>query len=278
MKKLTIGMCTYDDYDGVYFTIQAIRLYHAEVIDHIEFIIIDNNPDSEAGRATRDFVKSITQPTQYIPFSEYSSTSLRNLIFKHSKTPYTLCIDCHVLLIPESIEKLIEYYDKGLDGGNLLQGPLIYDDCKHVSTHFNDAWGSYMEGQWATDSRYIDSRTEPFEIPAQGLGLFTCRTNNWLGFNEHFRGFGGEEVYIHDKYRKAGKKTICLPFLGWMHRFTRINGTRYRNDLLDRYRNYYIGYTELGKDTTILDEIFKDIGTSDQRQKIKDEVKILVHY
>jgi hypothetical protein len=63
-----------------------------------------------------------------------------------------------------------------------------------------------------------------------------------------------------------------------MHRFTRINGTRYRNDLLDRYRNYYIGYTELGKDTAILDNIFKDTGTTDQRQKIKDEVKKLFYH
>ena len=26
--KLTVGMTTYDDYDGVYFTLQALRLYH----------------------------------------------------------------------------------------------------------------------------------------------------------------------------------------------------------------------------------------------------------
>jgi hypothetical protein len=25
---LSIGMATYDDYDGVYFSVQAIRLYH----------------------------------------------------------------------------------------------------------------------------------------------------------------------------------------------------------------------------------------------------------
>lgn len=278
MKKLTIGMCVYDDYDGVYFTIQSIRMYHKEILDNVEFIIVDNNPDSDSGRATKTFINSITQPVQYIPFTEYSSTSIKNLIFKNSRTPYTLCIDCHVLLAPGSLSKLLNYYDENLDNGNLLQGPLLYDDCRHVSTHFNKTWGSYMEGQWATDPRYINDESEPFEIPAQGMGLFSCRTDCWLGYNKNFRGFGGEEVYIHDKYKKAGKVTMCLPFLGWMHRFTRIGGTRYRNDLLDRYRNYYIGYVELNKDTSVLEEVFKNVGTSEQRQKIRDEVEMLIRH
>ena len=35
-QKLCIGMATYDDYDGVYFSVQAIRLYHPEVLDQLE--------------------------------------------------------------------------------------------------------------------------------------------------------------------------------------------------------------------------------------------------
>ncbi len=27
-KLLTIGMSTYDDFDGVYFTLQSLRMYH----------------------------------------------------------------------------------------------------------------------------------------------------------------------------------------------------------------------------------------------------------
>ena len=41
MKKLTVGMATHDDFNGVYFTIQSIRLFHKEVLDDIEFVIID---------------------------------------------------------------------------------------------------------------------------------------------------------------------------------------------------------------------------------------------
>jgi hypothetical protein len=53
-SKLTIGMATYDDYDGVYFTLQAIRLYHPEIINDVEFIIIDNNPDGPCAQALKE--------------------------------------------------------------------------------------------------------------------------------------------------------------------------------------------------------------------------------
>ena len=88
------------------------------------------------------------------------------------------------------------------------------------------------------------------------MGLFSCRKSSWLGFNKEFRGFGGEEGYIHEKYRKNGKKALCLPFLRWLHRFGRPSGVPYTNDLKDRFRNYMIGFVELGLDTTELKNHF----------------------
>ena len=40
-KKLTVGMATYDDYQGVFWTVQALRMYHAEVMDQVEIIVIE---------------------------------------------------------------------------------------------------------------------------------------------------------------------------------------------------------------------------------------------
>ena len=113
-----------------------------------------------------------------------------------------------------------------------------------------------MWGTWDTDDRGKDVNGDSFEIPAQGMGLFSCRKDYWLGFNKEFRGFGGEEGYIHEKYRKFGKKTLCLPFLRWNHRFARPNGVTYPNILEDRFMNYYIGFRELGLDTRELIEHF----------------------
>ena len=38
---LTIGMATFDDYHGVYFSIQALRMYHREIMNETEILIID---------------------------------------------------------------------------------------------------------------------------------------------------------------------------------------------------------------------------------------------
>ncbi len=40
MVALTIGMATYKDFDGVYFTLQALRLY--QDVRDTEFLVIDN--------------------------------------------------------------------------------------------------------------------------------------------------------------------------------------------------------------------------------------------
>jgi len=259
MRKLTIGMATHDDYDGLYFTIQNIRMNHPEILDDIEFVIIDNNPTSNHGKCVQNFTTRIKEPLQYLPFTKYKSTTIKNKVFELADTPYVLCIDSHVLVESGAIRKLIDFYDSGKDFGNLLQGPLVYDDLENISTHFDLKWSGYMWGQWGTDPRGLDKNADPFEIPAQGMGLFSCRKDSWVGFNKEFRGFGGEEGYIHEKFRKIGKKTLCLPFLRWLHRFDRPNGISYPNDLKERYQNYLIGFTELGLDTDELDEHFKEV-------------------
>jgi hypothetical protein len=259
MKKLTIGMATHDDYDGLYFTIQNIRMFHPEILEDIEFVIIDNNPNSNHGISNRKLLEWIKEPVQYLPFTKYKSTSVKNKVFDLADTPYVLCLDSHVLVHPGSLKRLIMFYEAGLDDGNLLQGPLVYDDMKSISTHFDLIWDGYMWGKWGTDPRGINIYDEPFEIPAQGMGLFSCRKDSWLGYNKDFRGFGGEEGYIHEKYRKHGKKTLCLPFLRWLHRFERPNGITYPNILSERYNNYLIGFEELGLDTSQLKEHFKGV-------------------
>lgn len=246
MRKLTIGMAVHDDLDGLYFTIQAIRMFHKEVLNDVEFVVIDNNPAGAHSKCIRDFIDWIEEPVQYLPFTNYNSTIVRNKIFDLADTPYVLSIDSHVLIEPGAIKKLIEFYENNKDNGNLLQGPLIYDNLRGISTHFDLVWQSNMWGVWGNDQRGEDPNGPPFEIPAQGLGLFSCRKDSWLGFNKEFRGFGGEEGYIHEKYRKNGKTTMCLPFLRWNHRFYRPSGVSYPNDLSQRFKNYLIGFKELG--------------------------------
>jgi hypothetical protein len=273
VTKLTIGTTVYDDYDGLYFTIQSIRLNNPEILNRIEFVIINNNPLSTSGKEIRRMLDWIEEPVTYLEFSKYNTPFLKGRVFDLAETEYVLVLDCHVLLDPGCLTKLLNFYDQKKDKGNLLQGPLIYDNLTGIATHYDlSKWGSHMWGVWATDKRGLDKNAEPFEIPAQGMGLFSCRKSSWLGFNKAFRGFGGEEGYIHEKYRNYGRKTLCLPFLRWLHRFGRPNGPTFKPNIKDKFRNYMIGFRETGKDTAEVIEQFKGVISKEYIQTVEQEL------
>lgn len=258
MKKLTIGMAAYDDFDGVFFTCQSLRLHHKEVIDQVQIIVIDGNPTSEHGKATKHFCNGTNGKVKYVEApNAYGTAQTKQLVFENADTPYVMCIDCHVLLDAGSVAKLLEYIEN--DDGNLLQGPMLYDDLISISTHMDQVWRGGMLGIWGTDERGTKADLPPFEIAAQGMGLFACRKDSWVGFNPKFKGFGGEECYIHEKFKQRGKKTICLPFLRWSHRFGRPSGIPYKCYWEDRIFNYFIGHMELGLDIQPVFDHFNSI-------------------
>ena len=246
--SLTIGMATYDDYDGVYFSIQSLRLNNPDLARDIEFLVIDNHPDGPCGDALKDLEK-ISPSYRYVPFTGQTGTAIRDLVFSEARGEFVLCMDCHVLLAPGVLERLLDFLKANPGSSDLYQGPMIYDRLDSFSTHFDPAWRGGMYGTWGTDDRAKDPDAEPFEIPMQGLGLFVCRREAWPGFNLKFHGFGGEEGYIHEKIRQRGGRTLCLPFLRWLHRFPRPMGIPYKLRWEDRIRNYMIGFRELGLDT-----------------------------
>lgn len=253
MSDFTVGMLTYDDFDGVYFSIQSLRLHHPEVADRLRFVIVDNNPSSAHGKAVEGFSKWVKQPIKYVTHTSRSSTSLRNLVFDHADTENVLCIDCHVLLAPGSLQALISHMEANRNG-DLIQGPMLMDNLGSAMTHMEPVWRDGMFGTWAEDNRA--KAGDPFDIPSMGLGAFACRKDSWLRFNEKFRGFGGEEGYIHDKFRAHGRRTICLPQFQWLHRFQRPAGVPYSLKWEDRVFNYCLGKLELGQDVAPVIEHF----------------------
>ena len=119
----------------------------------------------------------------------------------------------------------------------------------------------------------LGSYEAPFEVFAQGLGLFLTRKNAWLGFNEHAKGFGGEECVIHEKYRQAERTTWCLPFLRWIHRFSRPRGVPYPLALEHRIHNYFIAFKELGLDVQPIIDHFKEIAPGANSQAILNDLE-----
>jgi hypothetical protein len=248
-------MATYEDYDGVAFTLQSLRL--GNDLSRVELIVIDNSPDTAHGKETAKIARSCG--ATYIPMPENTGTTQpRNRIFQEARGDAVMCMDSHVLLRPNTVDKLIAFYRANPDTGDIYSGPLLHDDLANLATHFEPVWSGGMWGRWGHDPRATDELGPAFEIWGQGLGLFTCRRQAWLGFNEHFRAFGGEEGYIHEKFRQAGHKAICLPWLRWWHRFGRPGGVKYPISNWNKVRNYVLGFQELGLALDPIHEHFVD--------------------
>jgi hypothetical protein len=313
-------MATFDDFNGVYFTIEGIRSQYD--CKDVEFLIVDNNPGSQDGKMTATFAEKIG--AKYIPFNDIKGTTQsRNLVFSAAQGEFVACMDSHIFFADynerlgngkgarlDILPRLLDFFKANRDTQDLYSGPIIMDDLRGFATHFDDHWRGQMWGTWASAYRcsckspitfsvnppasqkdncayrllapgynpvtlcggcgqrlptnvpYVGHEPalqqmgfhrlaanpldEPFEVPGQGLGFFASRKDAWLGFNKHFRGFGGEEMYIHEKYRQAGRKTICLPFLRWGHRFGRARPAGYPLTVWHKVRNYVLGHVELG--------------------------------
>lgn len=273
-KHLTIGMATYDDFHGVYFSLQSLRLQHPNL--DVQYVIIDNNPNSTHGNMVEKLAQQIGGIT-YVKFTTKQGTSARNEIFKHAKGKYTLCMDSHVLFPPGSIESLLSHYERDSESMDIISGPMLYDNLRNYTTQFEPIWGELMYGRWHSNKEACE-KGEPFEIPMMGLGAFSCRTAIWPGFNENFRGFGGEEGYIHELFRQRGGKCLCVPGFKWLHRFGRPDGVPYSNIIADRVWNYYIGWFQLLKtdDHPFIDkitEVFSKVLSQPVVLDIKEKAK-----
>jgi hypothetical protein len=209
-KKLTIGMATYDDYDGVFFTVQSLRMYHPEILDQVEFLVVDNHPDGKCSEALKHHESKIAN-YRYVPKFSRSGTSIRDVVFEEASSDCVLCLDCHVLIVPGAVQRLIDYFDRHRETCDLLQGPLIYEDLKTLAPDFEPIWERGLYGHFRSDDRARDPDGDPFEIQMQGLGLFACRRAAWPGFNRAFRKFGAEEGYVHEKFRQRGARVCACP-------------------------------------------------------------------
>lgn len=251
MMLLSICIPTLANHVEAWFTCQALRIYHD--LTDVEIVLLDNgnDPHLEAyvnnwGRGKLRYLKSANQGT----------AAAKNAAIENAIGDWVLLLDSHVLLVPGALDKLKTWIIANPDFSGLFHGPLLYDDLVSTADAMNDEWRGHMWGTWRTAT--VDREAPPYEIPMHGMGLFGCKRDKWLGFNSNFRGFGGEEGYIHAKYRQAGNKILCLPFLQWNHYFRPVPAP-YPVNLADRIRNYELGLDELKMDKTPMLEHFKDV-------------------
>lgn len=242
--KLTVGLTTHDDYDGVFFTINSLRLHHSEIA--MKFVVVDQNPTSQYGKLTKEFVERIGGV--YLQQTDRLGPSHgRNLCAAEAEDGWILLLDSHVLLEPKALKDTFKWIHSGvLRKTDLLSGPLVYDDFKSLSSHWRPGWNDQCFGTWDLDRRACDPKAQPFEIEMNGVGLMFFHKENWPGYNVEFRGFGAEEWYIHRKYRKQGGRVMCVPCLRWLHRFGRMPHASYPLLMAHKIYNHLLGNLELG--------------------------------
>jgi hypothetical protein len=255
--KLTIGMASYNNYAETWFTIQTLRMYHD--LAYTEILVVDNFGDDRL----RDFITSWgCGQVRYIRDTDRQGTAYpRQRIFDNALGEWVMVIDSHVMLAPGAVARFKEWAGANSDCRDLLHGPMLYDDHINMADSMSNTWAGNMWGVW--NMRRVDDDEQPYEIPMHGLGLFACRRDAWLGFNSEFRGFGGEEGYIHQKFRNAGHRVLCLPWLKWMHKFNTIGGVcqaPYSPQLADIIHNYETGFAEVELDPAPMRKHFNTPG------------------
>ena len=260
--KLTIGMPSYKNHEQVWWTIEALRLY--QDVKDCEILVVDNYGSEDTKKVCRD------TKIRYELFNEVNGTGpVRNKIFDLAKNDFVLVMDSHILLYPEAISKLKVWLASNWeDAKNLLQGPIVLSALVNAYTHYENKWRAHMWGTWPPAVIPESIPEEPFEIEMMGCGLFGCRKDSWLGFHKDCKGFDGVEGVIHEKYRRSGRKVLCLPFLKWVHRF----GPKFGYPLLldDKIRNFLLGFEEIGLDPKPIYEHFGEDEVEAVRKRISE--------
>lgn len=245
--KLSIVMPMFRRRDSVEMTIQAIKIYHPEIRPYVEIVVCDNEAqESENGKAIRQLMDSFKGQWQckYVAFRDYQGTAVgKQKAIEAASGHAILCIDSHVFLPPGSIARLIAWYDANPGTNDLYQGPCWRTDLYNekgealfTGTHLEPRWSGGMFGVWGNDPKALGDT--PYEIEANGMGLFSCRKEAWPGFDPDSRGFGVEEFTTHAKFKNRGDKTTLLPWLLWWHLFDHVEEAAPPTRNIDRVATY----------------------------------------
>lgn len=170
--RLTIGIPTFMDAHGAYFTIQALRMRRIPV--DYEILVVDQAPDTSHGTAIKglinDWVNGHGCRARYIPYtSTIGSAAAKEHVFREAVGETVICMDSHVLLWDETIKAVLDHSASDV----LLAGPMIYDNYASCSTHLDDAWRGEQWGTW--DEAFRCQCGEPVVIRI-GEGKLNFRT------------------------------------------------------------------------------------------------------
>ncbi len=117
MVALTIGMATFNDFDGVYFTIQAMRLY--QDLEDTEFVVVDNY----GCESTKSFVEGWAKAKYILATDTVGTAAAKDTVFRVAQRRRRALLRFPRPLRAGAIARLKQYYRDHPDCRDLLQGP-----------------------------------------------------------------------------------------------------------------------------------------------------------
>ena len=120
-------MATFDDFDGIFFSVQSLRIYQ-DLPENTKFLILDNNPDSDHGRQIKHFAKDVPN-MRVVDVTDRQSSFVKYDAFSLATGDVILGLDCHVLLQPGFIASMMEYWSRNPDSKNNRRRSVYQDSC-----------------------------------------------------------------------------------------------------------------------------------------------------
>ena len=255
---LSICLPSYRNFEETWFTINSLRLY--QDLKGVEIVVLDSYGDDHL-KSHIEYWCRANKPVKYLcnKTLQDGPAAAKEAAIQACSGEWFLCMDSHVLLVPNAIRDFKKWIHLNRESNDLVQSCLLHDDLRTVAPYMDPVWSGQFFGTWHTMD--IDLVPDEAEICFNGMGLFAGRKDAWVGFNPKCKGFGGvEEFIVQEHYRRRGDKVICLKCLAWNHLFRPQNtAPPYAMNLEDRKRNYILNFTELGMPLRGIEQEFGDI-------------------
>ena len=262
--KLTIGLANWDDPEGAWWTLSSLRLNHVPVTSQdVELLVVDDMPQPQVA----------LQKTCSLANARYVHSGLgqgparaKDKVWEHAQGDYVLLLDSHVLLQPNVVGYLLNAIVANTVGKNMWVGPLLNESGGMTATELLPELRGHFFGVWHTNLDPAPVR----EIHAHGSAFCFMQRKHYPFFSPYFKGFAGEEIYLHDKVRRNGGRVLCHRALGWVHRFDRFGrNITYTLSLNDKMRNYMIAAYEMNWNIQQMREYFGKGLPEDQRLEVE---------
>src|SRR5215204_1764397 len=206
VAALTIGMATYNDFNGVYFTLQALRLY--QDLRDTELLVVDNY----GCPATKQLVEGWVHGARYLLATEVRGTAApRDLVFREARGEAVLCCDSHVLFAPGAIRRLKEYYRAHPDCPDLLQGPVCTTISRRDPHTLNPSGGPRCGGFGEPIPGGKIRRGNRSRYPCKAWGSSVAGRAPGPASTQCFEALGGKKATsMKSSDRRAAGASACL--------------------------------------------------------------------